>query len=688
MSDSFFSVLSGLSEESISQASTDETKDYGSSHEVFDYQFQWQDEDEHHGLVAQEEPANNKGTTEVSEVDDEQEQFTKPSDVPSRLDFANQSGGIESQASSNGDDEEEEVDDFEEYVVDPTNNQHHSALSPYPANGSKSCTMSVPTPACLLVIVPEKAATTKTPLPQWIPYNTLTDAEIAEYSQIGHSFPDIFDRLYQPTPAKAQKRKQGQGPRAGLRRSLKAQVSNRLSNRNQRYRHRNGILARHRSKGDRKDDDKIPEDTVRAMVTMPTANFFYNTRGVLTRYSYTMTVPVDYFQGLPADSTRRYNVSRPQDVIPAIRKALEKVGRTLPTFQEFLNRNLDIVRNWNLDIQSGSPFPAIDAAHLLTVPDMPVPFVVAPAAVAPVVADEITADKSADAVGALAPCAITPTQHMSSVASYTYSGTKEVAQGRSQKRRRADEDDESEESNKKPKFDPAEYGHFPPYTAPASSPSIYNNNGQPGAQGRGYGVIGWQPARMDQNFGPFQTSLARDIDMLQRLARNDHIQDAGSAQTAAGMYAPTWNVVEHIEQCRDNIVSANQRGELMSSIPSSLYIDYEEPLLDQSYGSPSSFETFYSDHNDELTADSAMEQPSTITSFAAGIGGFHDRDGFPDVLSPEQSWSTTYPAFHTQEVFDQEMSSEFSTGYSWLASSDGAGCFERKSGNLREFGRF
>lgn len=86
----------------------------------------------------------------------------------------------------------------------------------------------------------------------------------------------------------------GTGKCAGQHREPIEQAANRFSGRNQRCRHHNFILVRH--EGEVYRTRKIPRDTIRAMISWPTANFLYTVRRVLERHTYTMTMPIDYFQ--------------------------------------------------------------------------------------------------------------------------------------------------------------------------------------------------------------------------------------------------------------------------------------------------------------------------------------------------------------------------------------------------------
>lgn len=291
------------------------------------------------------------------------------------------------------------VDDYALYDYVPANDPDSKRLKLPSAQGSSSCTNPVPTPESLLYIDPGKVAVTRVPLPPFIMNAALTNMVIAQWSEMRHPLNSIFNIVRNPAKVKAQKRARGQGPRAGQNRVLKQQLPNRMAGRNTRYRERNGLLAVLMNMRLRM---KIPDCTMAGMIWFSNAQWFFNVRGVLTRGTFTMTAPIDYYQGLPTDPSRSFNLPCPQDVTLLIRQELAKHGRIRPTFRKFLLRNPAIVLHYNIDMTTCLPFvnggvvisPVITALAIVPTAAAAVataPVVIAPITIAPATAPVATA---------------------------------------------------------------------------------------------------------------------------------------------------------------------------------------------------------------------------------------------------------------------------------------------------------
>lgn len=285
------------------------------------------------------------------------------------------------------------VDDYAPYDYVSANDPISETLKLTSAQGSSSCTNPLPTPESLLYIDPRKVSVTRIPLPPFIMNAALTNMMIAQWSQMRHPLNSIFNIVRNLAEVKVQNRAPGQGPRAGQNRVLEQQLPNRMAGRNTRYQGRNGLLVVLMNMRLR---TKIPECTMAGMIWFSDAQWFSNVSGVLTRGTFTMTAPIDYYQGHPANPSRSFNSPCPKDVALLIQQELAKHGRILPTFREFLLRNPAIVQQYNIDITTYLPFvngrvvisSVIIALAIVPIAAAPVataPVVIAPVVVAPVV---------------------------------------------------------------------------------------------------------------------------------------------------------------------------------------------------------------------------------------------------------------------------------------------------------------
>ncbi|KAE9985917.1 hypothetical protein EG328_006757 [Venturia inaequalis] len=404
--------------------------------------------------------------------------------------------------------------DYAAYVYSAANDPCLKKLKLPSQEGSSSCTTTAPTTESLLYIDPGKIEVTRVALPPSILNAALTNMKIAEWSRMLHPLQSIFTRIQNPTPTKDQIRAPGHGPRAGVVRILGQQVPNRLSGRNARYLERNGLLAVPLGKRFRR---MIPIGTMSGMISFSDAQWFFNVRGVLQRGTFTMTAPVDYYQGIPADLTRIFNLPCPQDVTPLIRQELAKHGRILPTFMNFLRRHPAIVHHYNIDMTTGMPFvngrvvisPAITALPIVAVvtpaiaPVAIAPVAMASCAVVPPAVGPPAIDPPTIAPPARAPVNVTaPLQaaqpNFDIMVPMSQHLTPGSTRGRPQKRGREDEEYNSSEDNKKLRMGAAPYDSFTHSTGIANQDPSDDNNLQ---FGQNYGVGAYQAGYDNYQFG-------------------------------------------------------------------------------------------------------------------------------------------------------------------------------------------
>lgn len=326
-----------------------------------------------------------------------------------------------------------------------------------------------------------------------------------------HTLRSIYTRVHNPAPVNHQNRARGRGPRAGQGRVLGQQVPNRMAGRNSRYLERNGLLAVLLG---RRQRTMIPDGSMGGMISFSPAQWFFNVRGVLQPGTFTMTVPVDYYQGTAADPTRVFNLPCPQDVTPLIRQELAKHGRILPTFLDFLRRNPAIVQHYNIDITTGMPFvngpvvlspkvtalPIVAVAAPVVAPVAIAPLAIAPLAIAPAIVAPAIVAPVVIAPHAPSPLAAAQASLGNMVPLHQYLPTASM-QGRPQKRGREDEEDKSVEDNKKPRIAQAPYDSVQQSAAPARNAPFYNNyQPQLGGQSQGYGAAVRQPSYNNHGF--------------------------------------------------------------------------------------------------------------------------------------------------------------------------------------------
>lgn len=131
-----------------------------------------------------------------------------------------------------------------------------------------------------------------------------------------------------------------------------------LSMRGQRGCEKVAIFAE--SKGIRK---RLPKHSVEAFSRLSNAQYFHRVIGKIQRGEFELTAPDDWDQMISATGTTRVALKVPRDLEPWFRQSLEKAGvNDIPTFPEFLLRNLDIAQHWGLNPMTGHPWGYVQPA--------------------------------------------------------------------------------------------------------------------------------------------------------------------------------------------------------------------------------------------------------------------------------------------------------------------------------------
>lgn len=487
-----------------------------------------------------------------------------------------------------------------------------------------------------------------------------------------HTLQSIYVCIQSPTPSTNQVRAPGQGPRAGRVRDLGQQVRNRISGRNARYLERNGLLAM--TLLSKRLPKMVPHETMGGMIEFSDAQWFFNVRGVLQHGTFTMSAPIDYYQGIPADSTRVFALPCPQDVAPLVRRELAKHGRILPTFLDFLRRNPAIVQHYNINMMTGMPFvnehvvvsPEITALPIVAVaapiiapttiaPTAIAPVVIAPAAIAPLSSAHImTAAVATAAVPAAQPISskmVPPEQH-------TIAGP---TQARPQKRGRDDEEDDLVADNKKLKMGAPPHDPFFKSATLTSQMASYSNSQQSESQWQDYGVAAHQSGN------------------------DSHLFSAPSGSTLAA--------VEYTQQSTLNNDSPFLHSVFRScDIGSDGFQFYVGETLDRPFDTPSSGGISSNSPFTHLTVPETMEPPIVFDGFEDALNGSGPNSDFtgldrnvvdngltksfeydPDIPLPAHYFQSILPPANEQDAFVYQGYDGFGGGELMQEEDAGAG---------------
>jgi hypothetical protein len=196
---------------------------------------------------------------------------------------------------------------------------------------------TTPFPERLCYINPLKTRGPTVVMPNPPKYKDCSPRQIAEWFQSGYGLPDMVNKIDTVPLPQPQNREAGKSTPRKARTAIDS-LKNRFSLRNQRWRQVNGVLALPPT-----ENHPPSELYMKRLVELSNAQLFYGVIGDLTRGSFTMTAPRDLHSGADANPSVHYQLPPPADVNEVVRDTLAKIGRDLPTFSEFLGRNVDIL---------------------------------------------------------------------------------------------------------------------------------------------------------------------------------------------------------------------------------------------------------------------------------------------------------------------------------------------------------
>ncbi|RDI82322.1 hypothetical protein Vi05172_g7608 [Venturia inaequalis] len=214
----------------------------------------------------------------------------------------------------------------------------------YPAEQPMKSNAIDPIPERLCYMFQSEARGPNTPIPDDITEADCTPRAVAGWLQDNWTVDDITNNFTGDSfrPARKQNRKKGKhGRKSSKTKSDELRtVQNTISNNGQRWRWSNGPLSQ--KPGSPKP--YLPEKYKVPLLRLSNAQHFFRVIGDIpvedfNRGIFQMSPPYDHHQKTAGVPAIRYELPKPKEIHPVIRKTLLDRGRVLPTLSDFLHRH-------------------------------------------------------------------------------------------------------------------------------------------------------------------------------------------------------------------------------------------------------------------------------------------------------------------------------------------------------------